>query len=197
MLVSRETSPRLTEFASAVARWNTAINLISNSTLPHLWDRHILDSAQLYTLQSPQARTWLDIGSGGGFPGLVIAILAADESRELSVTLVESDGRKAAFLRQMAQSLSLRATVITRRIENLTPQNADIISARAFAPLPDLCAIAARHLTPAGKALFLKGESYPTEVDAARRTWNFDLKTTPSTTNPASAVLEISALTKV
>jgi 16S rRNA (guanine527-N7)-methyltransferase len=190
-IVSRETLERLQEFEALVKRWTPAINLISKSSVPAIWDRHIVDSAQLFALCPPGATHWLDLGSGGGFPGLVIAVLAKEAKPELRVTLVESDARKATFLRHAATALSLTVDVRTDRIESLPGLNADVLSARALAPLTDLLPYARHHLAPEGVALFPKGARHAEEAAVARHIWRFDLESKPSLSDPNSAILSI------
>lgn len=194
--VSRETEERLRLLESLLRKWNPAINLVARSTLDTAWDRHILDSAQLYALGHPKGH-WVDLGSGGGFPGLVIACLAAGAGDPLNVTLIESDQRKATFLRQAARELSLLATVLSQRIETSEPQGADTLSARALAPLPQLLAYTARHMAPTGTALFPKGATWQQEVEAARKDWHFDLTTRPSVTDPDAVLLIVKAVSHV
>lgn len=194
--VSRETEERLRHLESLLRKWNPAINLVSKSTLDRAWDRHILDSAQLYALGSNSGH-WVDLGSGGGFPGLVIACLAAGAGDPLKVTLIESDQRKATFLRQAARELTLPATVLSQRIETAQPQAADTLSARALAPLPNLLAFAARHMSPYGTALFPKGATWQQEVEAARKDWHFDLTTRASNTDPDAVILIVKAVSHV
>lgn len=188
--VSRETFSALEEFAELVRRWNPAINLVSKSTIPDLWTRHIVDSAQLFSHAPPDAKLWLDIGSGGGFPGIVVAVLAKELHPQLKVALVESDLRKATFLREACRTLSLNAHVHSARIESLPPAHADVLSARALAPLPALLGYA-EHLNTAGIALFPKGAQYESELSEARKTYLFDDKLFPSLLEPTAAILEI------
>ncbi|MCA8930663.1 MAG: 16S rRNA (guanine(527)-N(7))-methyltransferase RsmG, partial [Alphaproteobacteria bacterium] len=155
--VSRETLARLAAFAALLEKWNPAINLISAGTVAQIWTRHFLDSAQVFDLADAKSGLWADLGSGGGFPGLVAAILALEERPGLSFTLVESDRRKAAFLSTAARELGLPVRVMAERIEALPPLGADILTARALAPLPVLLGYAERHLQPGGRALFPKG----------------------------------------
>jgi 16S rRNA (guanine527-N7)-methyltransferase len=187
--VSRETITALRAFEAEVRRWTPTVNLVSRSSLEHLWDRHINDSAQIFRACPTDATRWLDLGSGGGFPGLVVAILGREFRPELHVTLVESDQRKAAFLRQTAQKLGLDVVVMAKRIESLPPQGADVVSARALAPLAELLDLSLPHLKSGGTALFLKGARYAEEVSAARKSWAFDLETLPSAAQPDAALL--------
>jgi 16S rRNA (guanine527-N7)-methyltransferase len=152
--VSRETLTRLETYAALLTKWTRRINLVSAASLPDLWHRHIADSAQLLAFRPP-ARLWLDLGSGAGFPGLVVAILTPD----LHVRLVESDQRKCAFLRRVAEDTGTTVDIVPCRIETLPPQSADVISARALAPLTQLLAHAEKHLAPDGIGLFPKGRT--------------------------------------
>lgn len=189
--VSRETLQRLKDYEALVRHWTPAINLISKASIPMIWDRHILDSAQVFPLCPPSAQSWMDVGSGAGFPGLVVAILAKDSKPELKVTLVEADARKATFLRHAAGRLGLSVDVITDRIESLSPEKADVISARALAPLVSLLSIANQHLAHGGLAIFPKGARYAEEVAAAREGWVFDLESRTSLSEPDAAILII------
>ena len=195
--VSRETSERLDSYAALLGKWNPAINLVSKSSLADLQTRHFADSAQLLALCPPTARHWADLGSGGGFPGLVIAILAAESLPDLSVTLVESDCRKAAFLSAVVRETGIRATVVADRIESLAPLAADVLSARALAPLPQLLTFAEQHLAPKGRALFPKGATHRSEVAESLAEWRFDLREHPSKTDAHAVILEIEGVSRV
>lgn len=189
--VSRETWDRLETLAAKVKRWNVAINLVSPQTLPEIWTRHIEDSAQVFGFCPPRARHWADLGSGGGFPGLVVAALARDTCPDLHVTLVEADQRKATFLRTAARELDLSVTIVARRIEGVPDLAADVISARALAPLETLLGLMQRHLKPGGIAILPKGARYAEEIETARRSWDFDVDSHPSLSNPDAAILII------
>ena len=189
--VSRETYQALTDLEAMVLRWNGAVNLVGTSTLRTIRERHVLDSAQLFALAPPAARHWVDLGSGGGFPGLVVAVIAQELRPALKMTLVEADLRKATFLREAARSLNLTATVHACRIEVLPPQRADVLSARALAPLPLLLSYLERHMDTSGVALFPKGARHAEEVTAARQRWTFELETVASVSDPNAGVLVI------
>ncbi|MEY4696533.1 MAG: hypothetical protein RIT14_961 [Pseudomonadota bacterium] len=195
--VSRETHDRLLRLQGLLAKWNPAINLVSKSTVASAWDRHILDSAQLFPLMPAGAGHWVDLGSGGGFPGLVIAVLAAELAVDLRVSLVEADQRKATFLREAARSLGVQPQIYAERIEKAPPMGANVLSARALAALPHLCFFAQRHLSPRGVALFPKGASWRDEVAEAGRDWRFDLTVHPSETESAAVILELKAISHV
>ena len=194
--VSRETFAKLEAFSDLVLKWTPKINLISKQSIQDLWSRHIVDSAQLYDLAPPFKR-WVDLGSGGGFPGIVVSILGQDHSIEREFILVESDQRKCAFLRTAIRELNLQARVISDRIEDVPPLAADIVSARALADLSVLLGFAERHLKPGGTALFPKGAKWSTEDEAARTEWSYHCDAITSKTNPDAAVLKIKDIKRV
>lgn len=194
--VSRETFERLQHFEAVIRKWNPSINLISKNSMAELWERHIVDSVQVFRAAEPKGH-WVDLGSGGGFPGLIIAILAHEECPDLQVTLVESDQRKSAFLRNAARECGVKCTVISKRIEQSEPQNADILSARALADLSVLFDFAERHLKPVGTALFPKGVTWKKELEQARKKWSFDVEAITSHTEPDAAILKIKGVTRV
>lgn len=189
--VSRETTVALEQFAALVERWNPAINLVGKTTLPDLWNRHIVDSAQLFSRCPPAAELWLDLGSGGGFPGIVVAVLARELQTQLKVAMVESDLRKATFLRESCRVLGLTAVVHSTRIESLPPQHADVLSARALAPLNVLLSYAEQHLAKSGLALFPKGARHDQEILETDKDWSFEHVCTPSLSDDNAAILEI------
>lgn len=184
----------LARFATLVRRWNPAVNLIGRATLDDLEVRHIADSLQLRGIAGIAAGHWVDLGTGGGFPGMVIAIAAAHLTPALRVTCIEADQRKAAFLGTVARDLGLQVQILPARIESAHPQNADVISARALAPLDRLLLLAAPHLAPGGIAIFPKGARHATEVAAARQHWRFELAEIPSQTDPEAIILRIEDL---
>ncbi len=192
--VSRETSDRLKEFAVLLQKWNKKINLVSPSTIDDLWERHIFDSAQLLPLISEDAARLTDIGTGGGFPGLILALLTAEKQPGLTVTMIESDVRKCAFLQTASSQLGLKTRVISRRIEFAPPQNADIVTSRALAPLGALLGYAEMHLSPAGTAILMKGANADAEINEALASWAFDLQKIASKTHPDAVILKITNL---
>jgi 16S rRNA (guanine527-N7)-methyltransferase len=195
--VSRETSERFEHFADLVRKWNPWINLVAKSTLDELHVRHIADSAQIYAL-SPKAEHWVDLGSGAGFPGLICAILADEQGVKTRFTLVESDRRKATFLRTAVRELGLTTTrIVADRVESVQPLGADVLSARALADLDALLAYAKPHLKPSGVALFPKGARWKDEVDAARQRWSFRLDHYSSRTHPEAVILKIGEVSHV
>jgi 16S rRNA (guanine527-N7)-methyltransferase len=195
--VSRETLDRLVAHHALLRDWNRRINLVSDASLAEAWGRHFADSAQLWSHLPPSARHWLDLGAGAGFPGLVIAALAAERRPVLEVSLVESDQRKAAFLEAAARATGLTVTVLPARAEALAPQRADVVSARALAPLADLLALAEKHRRPEGICLFPKGATVHKEIADARARWHFDLRMHPSRTDSRAAIVEIGAMRRV
>jgi 16S rRNA (guanine527-N7)-methyltransferase len=195
--VSRETLQRLEAYVDLLEKWQRKINLISPSTLPDIWSRHMLDSAQVMDHAPDTARTWLDLGSGGGFPGLVCAAIAADSRPDLRVSLVESDQRKCAFLREAARVMDIQVTVHSRRIEDLPDETFDVISARALAPLTTLCGYAVRHLSDTGICLFQKGARHADELATARRDWHMTCTTHASVTDAEAVLIRIEQLTHV
>lgn len=194
--VSRETSDRIGKFVDLLLKWNGRINLIGTATADQVWQRHVLDSLQICDLAPKVPEKWVDLGSGGGFPGIIAAIFLAERGSMSAVHLVESDQRKAAFLREAARQLGLNVTVHARRIEDLAPLGADVLSARALTALPGLCSFADRHLAPAGICLFPKGASWQQEVGDAKKSWVFDLETRPSVTSPESMILMLRNIAK-
>ena len=195
--VSRETLERLTEYAALLKKWNPAINLVAPSTLSDIWTRHFLDSAQIWQYLPPNAENLADLGSGAGFPGLIIASIAKEDRPDLQVTCVESDARKGAFLQTVIRELGLNARVITDRIETTPPLNSDVVTARALASLSDLLAHADRHLTPNGQAVFLKGITAQQEIKDARMKWAFDIKVHPSKTSSEGQILVLKGIERV
>ena len=194
--VSRETFERLESFVRLVEKWNPKINLISKASVPAIWERHIADSIQLFAL-APEHDVWVDLGSGGGFPGIVIAALSMEHSGNGSITLVESDQRKSAFLRTAVRELELSATVVSERIEKIAPLNADVISARALADLTGLLGYANQHLRKGGVGLFPKGAKWREEHEDAQRVWSYSCEPIKSLTDPLAAVLKIKDIAHV
>ena len=189
--VSRETISNLEAFADLTSKWTPKINLIAKATVPDIWDRHIVDSAQLYRLAPKNFRTWVDLGSGGGFPGIVMAIIAKEKQAGAKFTLIESDQRKSTFLRAAARELSLPVTVLSQRIEVAASQGADVVSARALASLSSLLPLALRHLSDDGLCLLHKGRQATQEIADATAEWSFELEDFASITDPEARLLAI------
>ncbi|HYZ43186.1 MAG TPA: 16S rRNA (guanine(527)-N(7))-methyltransferase RsmG [Stellaceae bacterium] len=168
--VSRETLARLEAYAALLIQWSARINLVGRETIADLWRRHILDSAQLLPLVPPAAENLIDLGSGAGLPGLVLAILGVPH-----VELIEADSRKVAFLREAARITAAPVKVHACRIERVAPHAADVVTARACAPLAQLLDLAEPFLAPHTHCLFLKGERYQEELTHARKGWTMSV----------------------
>ena len=195
--VSRETLERLKTYEALLRKWNPRINLVARSTLPDLWQRHFVDSMQIFDLAPPKVDHWVDLGSGAGFPGLVIAIMALDTGSPSRVTLVESDARKCAFLQTVIRETGAQARVVNDRIENIPPLEADVLSARALSDLGALLGYAERHMRPDGLAIFPKGENWQKEVDAAQTAWTFASQLAKSKTEDGPVILTITGVARV
>ncbi|AJY45183.1 16S rRNA (guanine(527)-N(7))-methyltransferase RsmG [Martelella endophytica] len=196
--VSRETQDRLETFVSHFEKWARSINLVAPSTRQQMWDRHIADSAQIFQC-APGSKTWVDLGSGGGFPGIVTAIFLA-EIGEGWVHLVESNNKKASFLRTAIRETGARASVHALRAESALDAIADaeVMSARALAALDLLFTYAEPWFAKRADftAFFHKGRDYQQEIDKARDLWSFDLVKHDSKVEPGSVILEISGLAR-
>lgn len=190
--VSRETLDRLAAYESVLRKWQPKINLIGPSTLPDLWRRHFLDSAQLHPLLPEATRVLVDLGSGAGFPGLVLAILGVPE-----VHLVESDSRKAAFLREAARLAAAPVIVHNKRIEAVAGIQADVVTARALAPISDLLGWSHPFLGSRGVALFLKGQNLDDELAATNGTWTMRTERFSSRTDPTGTIVRIDGIDRV
>lgn len=185
--VSREIVEKLEAYAALLKLWQNTINLVSPATLPDVWHRHFADSAQLVALAPPALRTWVDLGSGAGFPGLVVALLLSDSHPSARVTLIESDSRKAAFLAEVARKLRVAVDIQAARIENPSTraklESVDVVSARALAPLARLLGLAAPLWGERTIGLFLKGRGLEAELLAAKAEYAFEIELVPSLTD--------------
>jgi 16S rRNA (guanine527-N7)-methyltransferase len=190
--VSRERRLALDLFASLLAKWNPRINLIAHGDLSLLWDRHIADSLQLASLMDPRTVRAIDLGSGAGFPGLILAI-----ATNVPFDLIEADQRKAAFLREAARVTNAPVSVHATRIEAADVLPAPLITARALAPLPKLLSLAAPFLAPGGTCLFLKGTSASSELTDAAREWHMQVNSISSRTASGACILRITDLSRV
>lgn len=192
--VSRETFERLELLERELRRWQAIKNLVGPATLDQIWERHIVDSLQLLNL-APDARLWLDLGSGAGFPGLVLAIAGAEKG--LKVHLVESNSRKCAFLRHIVRLTGATATVHEARLETVVPGfigRADVVSARALAALAQLLDWTAPLLNAGTIGLFPKGRDAEIELTEARKQWTFEAETLPSSTDSSARILRITSI---
>ncbi len=195
--VSRETEGRLLVFVDLLGKWTQKINLISKSTASDIWRRHILDSVQIYDFAPNKFSLWLDIGSGGGLPGVVVAALAAQFEPGARIVMIESDQRKAAFLRTALRELGLGGDVLANRIDAMAPMGADVLSARALAPLDQLLAFTERHLKPGGTAIFPKGKTVDQEIADASTNRLFQIEKHASVTDADARILTIKDIKRV
>jgi 16S rRNA (guanine527-N7)-methyltransferase len=196
--VSRETAARLDQFVELLLEWQRRTNLIAASTIPKLWTRHIADSLQLLSL-APTARFWVDFGSGAGFPGLVIAAALVGEAGA-EVHLVESNGKKAAFLREAARAIGAPAVVHAVRIEDFVQKlgrRVDVVTARALAPLDPLLRLAHPLLKTGAQGLFLKGQDVEDELIQASRYWSMEVELVASKTNLPSRIVVVRNLAPI
>jgi 16S rRNA (guanine527-N7)-methyltransferase len=184
--VSRETLERLEAYVALLSAWNARINLVGRNTMGDIWRRHILDSAQLFELLPRRTRVLVDLGSGAGLPGLVLAVMGVPE-----VHLIESDQRKAAFLREAVRITGIAATVHAARVESVPAFAADAITARALADLGQLVEISEKFRTNRTVSLFLKGESVEGELLAAQARWRMQASMLPSRSDPSGIVLRL------
>lgn len=180
---------RLARHLEILRSWQPRINLVGGGTLDDPWRRHCLDSAQLLSLLPPDRPVVADLGSGAGFPGLVLAIAS-----DADVTLVDSDTRKCAFLREAARATATSIRIENRRIETLPRRFADVVTARALAPLPRLLALAAPLLRPGGTALFLKGSGVEGELTAAAETWTMRVERMQSISHADGIVIKLTGI---
>ena len=189
--VSRETIDNLNVYVDILKKWNTSINLVSKNSMKDVWNRHILDSAQLFKFVTYDMKKWLDIGSGAGLPGLVIAVLAKRKFPNLQTTLIESDKRKCVFLNEVARELNLNVKTVSERIEDCLPQDADIISARALNQLEKLLYYFMYHGNLKCKGLFLKGKNIKNEISLVKNINMFQIKLSASEVDKAGYVVEV------
>jgi 16S rRNA (guanine527-N7)-methyltransferase len=187
--VSRETLARLAAFVTLLEQWSVRINLVGHNTLANAWRRHILDSAQLLPLVPAAAHSLVDLGSGAGFPGLVLAIIGIPQIEH--VELVEADSRKCAFLREAARVTGARVAIREARIEALTGRPFDVVTARALASLGRLLVLARPFLAADGVCLFLKGAQAAEELTLAGKDWTMSATSIASRSDPRGVILEL------
>jgi len=191
--VSRETLDRLKRYAELLADWNSRHNLVSAGSMADLWRRHFWDSAQIASLVSEQAETVIDLGSGAGFPGLVLAIMRPD----LRITLIEATRKKSEFLKTVAADLGLSTEVRNQRIEDMAPEPFDVITARACAPLDQLLSYTQRFWRKGGRAILHKGQNLASELTEAHKSWSIQAEQHSSRSDPSGIILEIRELQRV
>ncbi|WP_138466265.1 16S rRNA (guanine(527)-N(7))-methyltransferase RsmG [Poseidonocella sp. HB161398] len=195
--VSRETLDRLELYQALLSKWNTRINLVAPSTIEDSWNRHFRDSLQIFLEAGEEPAHWCDLGSGAGFPGMVAAIAAHGAGWTTKFTLIESDQRKCTFLRTVSRETGVPVTILPERIEAAAPQDADLVSARALAPLPRLLPWIRRHISGNGRAILPKGRTYQQELDEVRDNYAFSLEIRPSEVDSGSVILKLESIRDV
>lgn len=195
--VSHETVAKFETYAALLKRWQKTINLVAPSTIDDVWHRHFADSAQLNQYMPASRGHWLDVGSGAGFPGLVLAIMASEHGGTRH-TFIESDTRKCAFLREAARATGVAVEIVTARIElpETTARVGEVncVTARALAPMPRLASWVAPYFSGETTALFLKGREVASELEEAHRYWDFEYQLLPSLTDDAARIVKLSGL---
>ena len=194
--VSRETLNGFYEYETLLSKWNEKINLVSKNTLVDIWERHFLDSGQIIKHVEASGKRWVDVGSGAGFPGLVVALLLRDRKIDCDLVLVEKNPKKGFFLKEVIRKLNLSVEVVNDNIDNLEPLNADILTARAFSELNNLIEIAFRHRKKEGICLFLKGENYRIELDKTLNYWFFDYDIVDSLSSSSGKIIRVKKIFK-
>lgn len=195
--VSRETLDRLKLCHQSLSEWQNKFNLVSKNSLKDAWNRHFVDSAQLYPLLPHGARSLADLGSGAGFPGMVLAVMAAEKTPYLKVTLIESIGKKTLYLNHLKEITGCtNVEILNKRIEDIDNRRFEVITARAVTALSDLLAYSFPLLKKNGVCVFPKGRSFREEIENAQKKWNFQYNAVPSVTDEESVVLVIRNLTR-
>ena len=194
--VSRETLNGFYEYETLLSKWNEKINLVSKNTLVDIWERHFLDSGQIIKHVEASGKRWVDVGSGAGFPGLVVALLLRDRKIDCDLVLVEKNQKKGFFLKEVIRKLNLSVEVVNDNIDILEPLNADILTARAFSELNNLIEIAFRHRKKEGICLFLKGENYRIELDKTLNYWFFDYDIIDSLSSSSGKIIRVKKIFK-
>ena len=188
--VSRETLSRLDAFEALLIRWQSSFNLVGPRTLSEFWDRHVLDSLQLVDLAPATALRWTDIGSGAGFPGLVLAATLCERPAS-HIRLIEPNHKRAAFLREVARAMIAPVSVVASKVEDAPVEPCDIVTARAVAPLVDLLGMAQPYLAKGAEGLFLKGQDIVSELTQASRYWNIQAEIVPSRSDERGRILVV------
>ncbi len=194
--VSRETLKGFYEYKTLLSKWNEKINLVSKNTLVEIWERHFLDSGQIIKHVEASGKRWVDVGSGAGFPGLVVALLLRDRKIDCNLVLVEKNPKKGFFLKEVIRKLNLNVKVVNDNIYTLESLNADILTARAFSELNNLIEIAYRHRKKEGLCLFLKGENYRYELDKTLNYWFFDYDILDSLSSSSGKIIRVKKIFK-
>ncbi len=193
--VSRETCDLLQLYYDMLISWNKKINLVSRKSINTSWNRHFLDSAQLWLHLPHKANKWLDFGSGGGFPGLVIAFISKELKPGLKIVLVEKNKKKALFLSEVVNKFGLNVEILSKKVETIKPQKADVITSRAFGKLDHLLKISFRHQNKDTTALFPKGKSFTEEIKNSKKDWQYELEKIKNIIDNNSFILKIRNLT--
>ena len=194
--VSRETYLKLKSYQSMLEDWQQRLNLVSRNTIDNAWNRHFLDSVQLFKYIPKSAKTLFDFGSGAGFPGLVLAIMAQEKQPDLKVTLVESINKKTVYLNAVREKISVDVNVINDRIENIIPHQVDVITSRALTSLTDLLKYSYNFTGKNTICIFPKGKKYAEELAEAHKQWKFKCDIYPSEESEEGKILIISNLKK-
>lgn len=195
--VSRETLERLKVYETSLHEWQKKFNLVSNASLEDAWNRHFLDSMQLFNFIPKTARSLCDFGSGAGFPGMVLAIMAKEKTPYLKVSLIESIKKKTLYLNEVNKITEANAVIINDRIENIPPQSFDVITSRAMASLKDLLNYTKKFFGKNTVCIFPKGKSYAEEIAEAEKFWKFDCKIVPSEMSSEGVILIITNLSAI
>lgn len=194
--VSHETFEKLELYHHSLVEWQSRMNLVSNSSLEDAWERHFADSAQLYKFIPDEAKTLVDIGSGAGFPAMVLAVMAENRTPSLKITMVESIAKKTLYLKHVKEITAVDVNILNRRIENLREKTFDVITARAVIALKDLLVYAHPLFRKNTLCIFPKGKNFQAEIDEAKKAWFFTYEAIPSQTSTESVILLIRNLVK-
>lgn len=194
--VSCETFDDLNAYLSLLIEWQTKFNLVSNSSLADAWNRHFIDSVQLFKYIPQDAESLVDFGSGAGFPGMVLAVMAKRKTPYLRVTLIESIKKKTLYLKEVAEKTSTDVAIINDRIENIAPQKFDVITSRAMTALTDLLKYAEPFCHKKTVCIFPKGKSYAEELSSAHKQWHFKCRIEPNETSEEGKILIITDIAK-
>ena len=189
--VSRETKKSFMVFEELLKKWNKKINLVSSATTNDFRERHVLDSLQLIQFAKTEKGVWLDIGSGGGFPGIPLAIYSKEKHPEFKFNFMDSNSKKCLFLEEVCRKLNIEGNVICDRIEAAPIVSCDYVVSRALAPLDDLLGYSKRHRNFMGKSLFLKGKNFKEEILQAKSRWHFSYKIHQSLSHKDGKIVEI------
>lgn len=195
--VSRETFDKLEQYEASLSEWQQKFNLVSNSSLEDAWNRHFLDSVQIFKFIPEDAKTLYDFGSGAGFPGMVLAVIAGEKTPYLKISLIESIGKKTLYLNEVKNITRVNVDVLNQRIENIAPKKVDVITSRAMASLKELLEYTNKFFSKKTKCIFLKGRSYAEEINEAKKTWSFNFEVVKSQTSDEGVILIITNLLRL